>query len=132
MSGDQDVILITGGTGLVGQAVKYIVSHQSPEEYIQCKFVFIGSKDGDLCDYQQAKKIFDKHRPNRVLHLAAMVGGLFKNQSNNLAFFRSNIAMNDNILRLCDEYKVMKCVSCLSTCIFPDKTSYPIDETMVN
>ena len=25
-----------------------------------------------------------------------------------------------------------KLVSCLSTCIFPDKTSYPIDETMVH
>jgi len=23
-------------------------------------------------------------------------------------------------------------VSCLSTCVFPDKTSYPIDETMVS
>ena len=27
-------------------------------------------------------------------------------------------------------YKVQKLVSCLSTCIFPDKTTYPIDETM--
>jgi hypothetical protein len=27
---------------------------------------------------------------------------------------------------------VVKCVSCLSTCIFPDKTTYPIDETMVH
>ena len=28
--------------------------------------------------------------------------------------------------------QVVKLVSCLSTCIFPDKTTYPIDETMVN
>jgi nucleoside-diphosphate-sugar epimerase len=28
--------------------------------------------------------------------------------------------------------QVAKCVSCLSTCIFPDKTSYPIDETMIH
>ena len=28
-------------------------------------------------------------------------------------------------------HQVEKCVSCLSTCIFPDKTTYPIDETMV-
>merc|ERR1719321_1962779 len=27
---------------------------------------------------------------------------------------------------------VQKLVSCLSTCIFPDKTSYPIDETMLH
>ena len=30
-----------------------------------------------------------------------------------------------------DMTQVQKLVSCLSTCIFPDKTSYPIDETMV-
>jgi GDP-L-fucose synthase len=51
--------------------------------------------------------------------------------SDNLGFFRSNMAMNDNILKLSDEYGVGKLVSCLSTCIFPDKTTYPIDETMV-
>ena len=27
--------------------------------------------------------------------------------------------------------QVKKCVSCLSTCIFPDQIKYPIDETMV-
>merc|ERR1712070_924179 len=32
----------------------------------------------------------------------------------------------------CHEFDVIKCVSCLSTCIFPDKTSYPIDETMIH
>ena len=39
--------------------------------------------------------------------------------------------MNDNILSLSHEYGVQKVVSCLSTCIFPDKTTYPIDESMV-
>merc|ERR1712192_161616 len=40
--------------------------------------------------------------------------------------------MNDNILEICHKFGVKKLVSCLSTCIFPDKTSYPIDETMVH
>lgn len=39
--------------------------------------------------------------------------------------------MNDNVLLLSQEFGVKKVVSCLSTCIFPDKTTYPIDETMV-
>jgi GDP-L-fucose synthase len=29
-------------------------------------------------------------------------------------------------------WQVEKLVSCLSTCVFPDKTSYPIDETMIH
>lgn len=40
--------------------------------------------------------------------------------------------MNDNIFEACREFGVAKLVSCLSTCIFPDKTTYPIDETMVH
>jgi len=40
--------------------------------------------------------------------------------------------MNDHILELSHQFGVQKVVSCLSTCIFPDKTSYPIDETMVH
>ena len=60
-----------------------------------------------------------------------MVGGLFHNMSNNLDFLRLNLQINDNILSVSHEYNVKKVVSCLSTCIFPDKTSYPIDETMV-
>lgn len=30
------------------------------------------------------------------------------------------------------EFGVRKLVSCLSTCIFPDKTTYPIDESMIH
>lgn len=84
-----------------------------------------------------------------------MVGGLFHNMSNNLDFLvrnkfvfdlyinammtflivslqRKNMQINDNVLLLCHEHNVTKVVSCLSTCIFPDKTTYPIDETMVS
>ena len=50
----------------------------------------------------------------------------------NLDFFRKNMLINDNILHTSYETGVHKVVSCLSTCIFPDKTTYPIDETMVH
>lgn len=36
------------------------------------------------------------------------------------------------MLQTAYEHKCIKVVSCLSTCIFPDKTTYPIDETMVH
>jgi GDP-L-fucose synthase len=40
--------------------------------------------------------------------------------------------MNDNVFEACRAFGVKKLVSCLSTCIFPDKTSYPIDESMIH
>lgn len=44
---------------------------------------------------------------------------------------RNNIYINDNVLKAAHAVEVVRVVSCLSTCIFPDKTTYPIDETMV-
>lgn len=53
-------------------------------------------------------------------------------QKEKVEFWRDNIIMQDNIFQACKDTKVQKLVSCLSTCVFPDKTSYPIDETMVH
>ncbi|EPY34639.1 GDP-L-fucose synthase [Strigomonas culicis] len=66
------------------------------------------------------------------MHLAAKVGGLFKNMAHPVEMWSDNVTLNDNILRCAKEYKVEKLVSCLSTCVFPDKTTYPINETMLH
>merc|ERR1711920_515448 len=61
-----------------------------------------------------------------------MGGGLFHNMRKKVDFYRDNTLINDNVFECCRIYGVKKLVSCLSTCIFPDKTSYPIDETMLH
>jgi len=123
------VILVTGGSGLVGRAIQSVVEAEAREDET---WVFLSSKDGDLLSEAETEAIFAKHKPTHVIHLAALVGGLFANMSRNCDFFRDNMKMNDNILASSHKYQVQKLVSCLSTCIFPDKTSYPIDETMVH
>jgi len=45
MSGDKKVILVTGGTGLVGRAIQTIVQREKREEE---EWIFVGSKDADL------------------------------------------------------------------------------------
>jgi len=129
MAGNNRVVLVTGGTGLVGRGIEaYLAQNPRPNE----KWVYLGSKDGDLRKREDVEAIFNKTKPTHVIHLAAAVGGLFKNMRQKVEMFRDNIAINDNILACCKEFQVQKCVSCLSTCIFPDKTTYPIDETMVH
>ncbi|BGP27251.1 hypothetical protein JCM10295v2_006215 [Rhodotorula toruloides] len=76
--------------------------------------------------------IFDKYKPTHVIHLAALVGGLFKNMKYKLTFLRDNLLINDNVLWASKEHNVKKVISCLSTCVFPDKVSYPIDESLVH
>ena len=85
-----------------------------------------------LSSEEETVALFEKHRPTHVIHLAALVGGLFANMKANCDFYRNNMKMNDNILAISHKFGVEKVVSCLSTCIFPDKTTYPIDETMVH
>lgn len=124
-------VLVTGGTGLVGSAIKSVVESNATQ-YSDYEFIYLGSKDGNLSDSGQTRQLFLHHSPTHVIHLAAMVGGLFRNMAHNLEFLRTNLAINDNVLSSSHELGVQKVVSCLSTCIFPDKTTYPIDETMVH
>lgn len=123
-------VLVTGGSGLVGQAIKTV--SESDSQYSKYSFIFASSKDADLSSLDQTRALFANVKPNYVIHLAAMVGGLFRNLQYNLEFLRTNLAINDNVLLVAKEFNVKKCISCLSTCIFPDKTTYPIDETMVH
>lgn len=126
---EKDVIMVTGGRGLVGQAIADFAKENAKDNE---EWVFVSSKDADLSDAAATKALFDKVKPTHVIHLAAMVGGLFRNMKYNVEFFRVNTQINDNVLACAKEAGVKKCVSCLSTCIFPDKTSYPIDETMIH
>ena len=126
------VILVTGGSGLVGEAIRHVVETEEKAKHPDEQWVFLSSKEGDLKDYAATRAIFDKYQPTHVIHLAAFVGGLYKNMKYPVQFWQYNIAMNENVMKLCHERKVEKLVSCLSTCIFPDKTTFPIDETMIH
>lgn len=126
---EKKVILVTGGSGLVGQGIRAAAEKNPfPGE----EFIYLTSRDADLTNREETKAVFEKHKPTHVIHLAAKVGGLYGNMRANLQFFRTNMQINDNVLSVAHEMGCKKVVSCLSTCIFPDKTTYPIDETMVH
>lgn len=117
-------ILVTGGSGLLGNALSGI-SLKFPKD----KWIFLSRKDGDLKNFDDCKKIFEKHTPTIVIHLAADVGGLFKNMRGNVELFENNLLINFNVVRCCTLYNVQRAICCLSTCIYPDKIpSYPIKE----
>jgi len=127
MNVSKKTILVTGGSGLVGNAIKYI-SHEY--EY---DFIFISSKQYDLSIIDRTKDMFEKYHPNYVIHLAACVGGLFKNMNNKVEMLEKNLMINYNVVKCCHDYNVEKLIACLSTCIFPDNIkTYPIDESMLH
>ncbi|XP_064602980.1 GDP-L-fucose synthase-like [Liolophura sinensis] len=131
MGDRKKVILVTGGSGLVGKAIETVVNERGGRQEGE-EWHFVSSKDADLTNRESTQELFKRIKPTHVIHLAALVGGLFRNLKYNLDFYRQNTIINDNVLYTSYENKVEKVVSCLSTCIFPDKTIYPIDETMIH
>jgi GDP-L-fucose synthase len=122
-------VLVTGGSGLVGSALRHISGLELKHE-----FVFASSRDCDLTDYDATLRYFRTVAPDAVIHLAAAVGGLFKNMRCKVDMFETNVRINMNVLRACHELGVSKVVSCLSTCIFPDDKAMTrqINETMLH
>ena len=122
-------ILVTGGNGLVGHGIQAV---QHDEYFTHHDFVFTRSHDYDLLDAVQTKSMIQDIRPDCVIHLAANVGGLFKNMLQKVEMFEHNMLMNMNVVRACHEGDVGQFVGMLSTCIFPDATTYPINECMLH
>jgi GDP-L-fucose synthase len=40
--------------------------------------------------------------------------------------------INDNVLHASYTHKTAKLISCLSTCVYPDKVEYPLDENKIH
>lgn len=114
--------LITGGSGMVGAALKRVY----PEG------IYVSSRDFDLRIATQAEGMFAEYAPDQVIHLAAKVGGIQANMDNLGDFYRENILINSNVLEAARKYEVKKVVSMLSTCIYPDKVTYPLTEEQIH
>ena len=118
-------ILVTGGSGLVGMAIKNHIGNNT-------SYHFTNSNEADLSSYTSCQALFTKHQPTHVIHLAANVGGLFKNMNHKVEIFEQNLMINHNVVKCSHEFGVKRFIGCLSTCIFPDQITYPINENMLH
>ena len=112
-------ILVTGGTGLVGNALQKI----NPDA------IYISSKDFDLTKEDEVISMFEEYKPDEVIHLAAKVGGIIENINHPANFIRENVLMNTLVVDYAYKYKVKKLIGILSNCAYPDVAkSYPLRE----
>jgi GDP-L-fucose synthase len=116
------MLLITGGTGMVGNALREI----SPNAF------FVSSDNCDLTSESDTKYMFKHLKPTKVIHLAAKVGGVKANMEQLGQFYTENIKINTNVLHYSMVYKVEKVLSLLSTCVYPDVVSYPLTEDQIH
>jgi dTDP-glucose 4,6-dehydratase len=80
-------ILVTGGAGFIGSAViRYIINNTEDSVVNVDKLTYAGNLDNlekvssseryafekvDICDLPELERVFDQHRPDAVMHLAA-------------------------------------------------------------
>ncbi len=112
-------ILITGANGMMGYAFRQM---NLPDA------IFLAREDIDLTDFNSIKTAFNLLKPEKVIHLAAVVGGIGGNIIHSGDFFRNNILVNINVLESARICKVQKLISYMSTCVFPDPCTYPLNE----
>ena len=130
MNKDRINILLTGGSGLVGEAVwrEMVFS----ELFDINKAVRTSTADTDLREWLEVENLFENNKPDYVIHCAGKVGGLGGNMNYKGEFFYDNIMINTNVIEACRLWKVKKLVCFLSTCIFPDKVEYPLTENKIH
>ncbi len=81
-------LLVTGGSGLVGHALRKIRPHA----------IYISSKDYDLTKEIEVRAIFEKYRPTKVIHLAAKVGGIKDNINHPAEYIYQNALINSYVV----------------------------------
>ena len=112
-------VLITGGTGLVGKYLQHYLKDG----------IYLGSRDYDLTKEDQVIAMYEKYRPNVVIHLAAKVGGIADNIQYPFEYYEDNLLMNTLVIKHARTYNIKKFIGVLSSCIFPDIVDhYPMTE----
>lgn len=99
-------ILVTGGSGLVGDAI-YNERHNYNKNVI-VEWCFLSSSDCNLCDISNVENLFNSFKPEIVVHLAA------KNKEGTFDIFTDNVKININILDACKKYKVKRLINVLN------------------
>jgi GDP-L-fucose synthase len=116
-------ICVTGGAGFLGRSVVAELQRRAPAAVIVPRRATC-----DLRDPSAVARLFRTERPDVVIHLAAVVGGIGANRANPGTFFYDNAVMGVQLVEQARIAGVAKFV-CLGTiCAYPKHTPVPFRE----
>ncbi|HMS11643.1 MAG TPA: GDP-L-fucose synthase [Microthrixaceae bacterium] len=117
-------VLITGGGGFLGRAVRRAVERRDPARVL-CP----SSADYDLREAAQVTAMLDDHRPDVVIHLAARVGGIGANLERPADLYLDNLLMGTHVLEATRRADTAKTVIVGTICSYPKFTPVPFEES---
>ena len=116
-------IVITGGAGFLG---KHVISRF---EKAGCRHVFVPlQKDYDLTRLNSIERLFEEKKPEVLIHMAAVVGGIGANRENPGRFFYENAIMGIQIIEAARRNGIEKTVVLGTICAYPKFTPVPFHE----
>lgn len=111
-------IIITGGRGLVGRCF-------DSDRFLRSTSTNFTEKD-NVRNYLQLAKA------DGIIHTAAKVGGVKSNMSFPADFTYQNLMMNTILIEEAKLAGIRKLISFASTCVFPDKSEYPLTPEQIH
>ncbi|HNW43892.1 MAG TPA: GDP-L-fucose synthase [Elusimicrobiales bacterium] len=116
-------ITVTGGAGFLGQRVVEKLRAAGAKE------IFVPrSRDYDLTDMAAVKRLYADARPQVVIHLAAVVGGIGANRANPGKFFYENLMMGAQMMEEGRRAGIEKFTALGTICAYPKFTPVPFKE----
>src|SRR5215213_3802873 len=115
-------IVVTGGAGFLGRFLVQRLRDAGAEVFVP------RSKDYDLVKNGDVIRLLEDARPELVIHLAAVVGGIGHNQKNPGRFFYDNLMMGAQLIEQSRLHDVKKFVATGTVCAYPRITPVPFKE----
>jgi len=125
MSGffEQRRVVVTGGAGFLGGYVTGGLRSRG------CKNILVPKiEDYNLVRLKDIERMYDDMRPDIVIHLAAIVGGIGANLEHPGKFFYENLMMGVQLIEQARLRDIEKFVAIGTICAYPKFTSVPFKE----
>jgi GDP-L-fucose synthase len=118
MKVDGSVVVVTGGTGLLGQSVSRVLRAAGAQ------VLAVGRQDFDLRQHRQVYDMLRSIRPDAVVHLAANRHGA----AESVLSHYDNVIMGVELLEGCRRQRVGKVLLAERSCAFPAVTTGRLDQ----
>ncbi len=117
-------IVVTGGAGFLGSFILERLRQRGCAENVFVPRI----EQYDLVEHAQVRRMYDDFRPDLVIHLAAVVGGIGANREHPGEFYFKNMAMGLFLMEEARRRNLEKFVALGTICAYPKFTPVPFRE----